>query len=243
MSRPGRSGILLAEDDPISLAFLAGALRNLGFEVQSVVDGEAALSAARGQRFDALLLDHHLPGMDGDAVLRALNSDVGAASRAAPAIATTAEPDPAIHAQLRKGGFAWVLVKPLEGAHLREAFRELGIARWVDSPLDSSPALDDQAGLRASGSADALTALRGLFARELDALVDDWSSLGADAFALAARLHRLRAACGFCGARALQSAAEKLSGALRGSEPALIEESREKFERALAATREALGRL
>jgi hypothetical protein len=50
----------------------------------------------------------------------------------------------------------------------------------------------------------------------------------------------LRAACGFCGAGALQSAAENLSNALGLNNATRIAESRAEFERALAATREAL---
>jgi CheY-like chemotaxis protein len=234
--------VLLAEDDPVSLDFLTEALRGLGLKVQAVADGEAALKAASERRFDVLLLDHRLPGLDGDAALRALRADAGAASRDVIALATTAEPDPAIHAQLRDAGFARVLLKPLEREHLRKAFRAIGLA-GMDALRSPASALDDEAGLRASGSADALTALRGLFARELDLLAEDWNGLRTDAFALAARLHRLRAACGFCGAQALQSAAEKLSSALRGSEPGPVGESLAEFQRALAATREALVRV
>ncbi|HET7557721.1 MAG TPA: response regulator [Rhodanobacteraceae bacterium] len=229
--------ILLAEDDPVSSAFLVEALRGAGFEVHAAGDGPATLKAARAQRFDALLLDHHLPGTDGDMVLRAVRADAGAASRAALAIATTAEPDPAVHAQLCEAGFARVLLKPLNGASLREILRELGIACTHSRP-DRQSALDDEAGLRASGSTQALVALRGLFAQELDVLANEWSSLQQDA--LSERLHRLRAACGFCGAGALQSAAENLSNALGLNNATRIAESRAEFERALAATREAL---
>lgn len=242
MDHPSSPRILLAEDDPVSLAYLGEVLRGLGFEVQAVADGEAALIAARKQRFDALMLDHHLPGLDGDAMLQMLRAEAGAASRAVIAIAATAEPDPPIHARLREAGFARVLVKPLDAADLREAFNELGIT-CAHASADSNHALDDEAGLRASGSAQALTALRGLFAHELDGLTDEWNSLRGDAFALAERLHRLRAACGFCGAHALQCATEKLAGALREGDPEQVEESRSEFERSLAVTRAALGRL
>jgi len=230
---------LLAEDDPISQAFLAEALRGLGFAVRAVSDGEAALEAAHAQPFDALMLDHHLPGMDGEAVLRALHADASAASHATVAIATTAEPDAAIHAQLREAGFARVLLKPLDGARLCDALRELGIACALASP-DLIGALDDEAGLRASGSPQALAALRGLFARELEVLANEWHSLRNDALGLAERLHKLRAACGFCGALALQSAAGELSDALRGAESARIEGARMEFQQALATTRAAL---
>lgn len=242
MSRAEPSRILLAEDDPVSFEFLAESLRGLGVGVHGATDGDAALAAARGQRFDALILDHHLPRMKGDAVLRAVRADAGAASRGAIAIATTAEPDPGLHARLRKAGFEVVLLKPLDGAALRNTVRELGVS-GTGPGADPGPALDDEAGLRASGSVQALAALRGLFARELEALATEWGSLQDDARALAGRLHRLRAACGFCGAGTLQSAAEKLSAALRGVGPARIEESRAEFQRALAATREALERL
>lgn len=233
--------ILLAEDDPVSLAFLAEALGGLGLGVEAVADGEAALIAARARRFDALMLDHHLPGLDGDAVLRALRADAGAASRATTAIATTADPDPAAHARLHEAGFARVLVKPLDAASLRVALGTLGIACAPAAP-GPDPALDDDAGLLASGSLQALAALRDLLMQELDALANEWDRLRDDATALAARLHRLRAACGFCGARALQSAAERLADALRGAEPTRIEQSRVEFRRALAWTREALDR-
>jgi CheY-like chemotaxis protein len=226
--------ILLAEDDPISQAFLAEALRGLGFTVCAVPNGEAALEAAHAQPFDALMLDHHLPGMDGDAVLRTLLADASAASRATVAIATTAEPDAAIHAQLRAAGFARVLLKPLDGLSLRDALRELGFACALNG------ALDDAAGLRASGSPQALAALRGLFARELEGLANEWHSVRNDALALAERLHKLRAACGFCGALALQSAAAELSDALREAESARIEGARMRFQQTLAATRDAL---
>ena len=231
--------ILLAEDDPVSQAFLAEALRGLGFDVRAVSDGEAALEAAHAQPFDALMLDHHLPGMDGEAVLRALHADASVASRATVAIATTAEPDAAIHAQLLAAGFARVLLKPLDGLSLRDALRELGIARALASP-DLDAALDDAAGLRASGSPQALAALRGLFARELEVLANEWDSLRNDAFALAERLHKLRAACGFCGALALQSAAGELAEALHEAELARTESARMEFQHALVAARDAL---
>ena len=82
--------------------------------------------------------------------------------------------------------------------------------------------------------------MRGLFAHELDVLANEWNSLRSDASALAERLHKLRAACGFCGARALQAAAANLSSALGLGDALRVEESCADFQRALAATREAL---
>ena len=231
--------ILLAEDDPVSLAFLVEALRSLGCSVTSAADGEAARLLASDQPFDALILDHHLPALDGDAVLQVVRSAGEAASHTAIAVATTAEPDPATHAGLRAAGFARVLVKPFSAAHLQEALRELGIIS-VQTAANTPPALDDNAGIRASGGNEALLALRKLFTQELHALSRELDAMGGDAAAIAGRLHRLRASCGFCGATALQDAAAKLSNALHAAEPASIAECCAEFQKALVLTREAL---
>lgn len=231
--------ILLAEDDPASLAFLVEVLRSLGCSVTAAVDGESARRLASEQLFDVLMLDHHLPVLDGDAVLQAVRRDGEAASHTTIALAATAEPDPAIHACLRAAGFARVLVKPFTAAHLQEALREMGIIS-VQSVTSTPPALDDSAGIRASGGNEALLALRKLFIQELDALSRELDAMGGNAAAISGRLHRLRASCGFCGATALQDAAAKLSNALHAAEPALIAERRAEFQKALVLTREAL---
>jgi CheY-like chemotaxis protein len=239
MDHPSTPRILLADDEPVSLAFLDSALRELGCDVEAVPDGDAARSAAFEREFDLLLLDHRMPGLDGDRLLGLIRANAHGPNLDIPAIATTADPDPRLQRQLRNAGFQRVLLKPLGMPLLREVLCEAGLAAGAECAV----LLDDEAGLGASGSAQALAALRELFARELDALANEWGSLRDDESALDERLHRLRAACGFCGAPALQSAAEKLSVALGGAGPVRIEESRAEFRRALAATRKALERL
>ncbi|HXS73902.1 MAG TPA: response regulator [Rhodanobacteraceae bacterium] len=234
MARATVIRILLAEDDPISLAFLRETLHGLGCEVRAVTHGDEALRTAREHDFDLLMLDHHLPGGDGDAVLHALRGDPHAASRDVLAAATTADPDPAIHAHLRGAGFARVLLKPLDATHLREAFIALGFAPACQS-------LDDDAGLAASGGVQALVALRGLFAKELGALAGELDALRDDGTALAERLHRLRASCGFCGAPTLRDAAALLAEALRNDDYQLITARTNVFRECLAETRAALN--
>lgn len=50
---------------------LAGA----GYEVETAAGGEAALAAARRARFDLVLLDINMPGMDGWSTLKILRED------------------------------------------------------------------------------------------------------------------------------------------------------------------------
>ena len=228
--------ILLAEDDPVSRAFLTETLRQLGCAVLPAADGAEALEAARSEHFDLLMLDRCLPRMAGDQVLRALREDAAAVSRDAQAIAATADPQAAIHAQLRAAGFTDVLVKPLGVASLRRALAGLGLL----TETSATDALDDGAGLAACGNAATLDALRGLFVVELQTLQGEFETLRTNRDALRERLHRLRAACGYCGAMSLQRAAVDWSDALQAVDPARAIECGEVFRRSLSTTLQAL---
>jgi two-component system cell cycle response regulator CpdR len=57
--------ILLAEDDDSLRAFLARALERAGHEVLAVGDGLSAMTALVNARFDLLVADIVMPGMDG----------------------------------------------------------------------------------------------------------------------------------------------------------------------------------
>ena len=62
--------ILIAEDDPAIAEGLTYALRRSGYAVDCVHTGAQADTALTGSRFDLLILDLGLPGMDGFEVLR-----------------------------------------------------------------------------------------------------------------------------------------------------------------------------
>jgi CheY-like chemotaxis protein len=68
MPTPAR--ILLVEDDAEQRAFYREILAKIGYEVVAVHEGEYALAILETERFDLLLIDMYLPGMQGDAVIR-----------------------------------------------------------------------------------------------------------------------------------------------------------------------------
>lgn len=228
-----RFRVLLTEDDPVSRAFLRDACQACGARVTDCADGREALDLARAENWDLLVLDHHLPGLDGDVVLAALRADPSAASRNAPAIATTAACDIEGNV-LRRAGFAEVLSKPMTIATLRAALRRHGCA--VDAKLDDADAL------RACGSAATVTRLRRLFAeQELPKIQDELDRVGDDLQALRPTLHRLRASCGFCGARTLAEASAMLLHAITFRfAGARLDAALDAFRVAIGETRAAL---
>jgi len=210
--------VLVADDNPVSLQFFADALAQLGMHCGLANDGLEAVAQAGQTRFDLLLLDARMPGLDGSQALAQIRAQPGP-SREAVALASTADASGATRAALLQAGFAEVVAKPVTVATLRTALaRHLQDLR-VDRPADpsSAPSLDDRSALAAvGGDAKIVAALRALLVAELDALPAELTGLQArnDIAGLRDRLHRLDASAGFCGAPALARAGATLRAAL-----------------------------
>lgn len=70
-----RGRLLIADDEQTILDLLAASLRFAGFEVTTAADGRQALSKARKERPDAMVLDVMMPGIDGFDLVRKLRSE------------------------------------------------------------------------------------------------------------------------------------------------------------------------
>ncbi|HWL34905.1 MAG TPA: response regulator transcription factor [Frankiaceae bacterium] len=67
--------LLVVDDEPNIRELLSASLRYAGFDVATAADGNAALTAARAQRPDLLVLDVMMPGLDGFEVVRRLRGE------------------------------------------------------------------------------------------------------------------------------------------------------------------------
>lgn len=66
--------ILTIEDDAKISEVLRQSLSDAGFEVESIIDGETGLEKIQNNKFDAIVLDLMLPGIDGLSVLTKMRS-------------------------------------------------------------------------------------------------------------------------------------------------------------------------
>ncbi len=120
--------VLLAEDNEINALLARAVLEGLGHEVTEVRDGVAAVAAATGRvaGFDAILMDLHMPGLDGLNAVRAIREHERAAGLAPAAIlAVTADVLAETRTEARAAGIDAVLAKPMTPDTLRLALAEV----------------------------------------------------------------------------------------------------------------------
>ena len=67
--------ILVVEDSPASMKLLVGILADAGYHARPALDGELALRSVEVKKPDLILLDFHLPGMNGLEVCKRLKDD------------------------------------------------------------------------------------------------------------------------------------------------------------------------
>lgn len=102
--------ILIVEDEPDVREMSCNLLGLLGYEVDAVGSGERALMQLRRRRYDVVLTDLGLPGMDGWAVARAVKRH-SAAILVGLVSGWEVLPRPD---QLRAAGVDFVLPKPFD---------------------------------------------------------------------------------------------------------------------------------
>jgi DNA-binding response OmpR family regulator len=71
---PGNPRLLVVEDDRVIAGAVVQRLASAGYQVEAVYDGPSAVEAASAVRYDAVVLDVMLPGLDGLEVCRRIQA-------------------------------------------------------------------------------------------------------------------------------------------------------------------------
>ena len=116
--------ILVADDNPINLAVARAILESAGAFIETVSDGNQALDRLRTGAFDLVLMDIHMPIMDGIEAVRRLRD--GQAGRSdMPVIALTADVAAGEAERLMALGFDGLQAKPVQPGGLIAAIGQL----------------------------------------------------------------------------------------------------------------------
>jgi len=114
--------VLLIDDSDVNLAIYRGALGGLPeLEMESTVSPHAALASLRARPFDVIVVDYHMPQMDGLAFI----SRVRETGNDSLIIMVTAESDVAIRHRALEMGAADFLTKPIDRLEFLARIRNL----------------------------------------------------------------------------------------------------------------------
>ena len=105
--------VLAADDNAMNRLVLKTLLAQAGIDVHVVENGVDAVEAARAVRFDAILLDLHMPGLDGVTAARTIRVLSGP-NKDAPILALTADTLPTQIEACLKAGMNGHVAKPIQ---------------------------------------------------------------------------------------------------------------------------------
>ncbi|CAN7484430.1 ATP-binding protein [Phenylobacterium sp. LjRoot219] len=116
----GALHVLIVDDNATNRLVAATLCEMFGCSSEAVEGGLAAVQAAASGRFDLVLMDIKMPGVDGIEATRRIRSGAGVWSQL-PIIAVTANADPSDAAFYRASGMNGVVEKPLKPERLLAA--------------------------------------------------------------------------------------------------------------------------
>ena len=133
--------LVIADDDPMQLKLAQFRLTRLGFDVEAVADGMAALDAVRRRAPDIVVSDVMMPELDGFGLAMAVRQDP--LLRTVPVLLLTSSyVDPADRELARRAGANDLVPRTPELAELLDSLRSTLVTKQ-DAPQLDSGVLDD----------------------------------------------------------------------------------------------------
>jgi two-component system cell cycle response regulator DivK len=107
----GMKRILIIEDNEKNMKLVRDILQAKGFETMEAVSAEEGLALVKLHRFDLVLMDIQLPGMNGIEALECLRADEE--TNRIPVVAVTASVTMQDQSQITRAGFNAFISKPI----------------------------------------------------------------------------------------------------------------------------------
>ncbi len=113
--------ILVVDDNEMNLMVVKKLLSETKIQLDTALSAKECLRLTQDQHYDAILMDHLMPEMDGIQCFHALRTQPGGLCQDVPVIALTANAGSDNQLLYRKEGFSGYLAKPVSGALLEAA--------------------------------------------------------------------------------------------------------------------------
>ncbi|MES2940826.1 MAG: response regulator [Pseudomonadota bacterium] len=228
---PAPKRILVADDHPVNRKYLGLLLRSLGHEVSVAEDGQQALELVRRTPFDTVLLDVHMPVLDGVDTVRAIRA-LPVPHANLPIVMLTADVMEETRASALRAGADAVLAKPLKVEQLTAVLGHAHQAHRHAPP-------DGMGDLLTSGEIDRLAGMffsdaSGTIAELSDALAEGRPARCADA------AHKLKGAAAMLGFFEIARVTDAIGRAAQDGEAFPAADFSRQLQQALQATRESL---
>ncbi|MDD2057895.1 response regulator [Pseudomonas sp. GD03860] len=225
--------VLCVDDNPANLLLVQTLLEDLGAEVLAVDSGYAAVQAVQDERFDLVLMDVQMPGMDGRECTEQIRQwEASQSGPALPIVALTAHAMANEKRALLHSGMDDYLTKPISERQLAQV-----VLKWTGQTLgalqherlqERAPnsnelkVLDPEEGLRLAAGKPDLAA--DMLAMLLASLESDREAIraardAADRNGMIERVHRLNGASRYCGVPQLRAACQRSETLLKQDDP------------------------
>ncbi|CAM3870870.1 PAS domain-containing hybrid sensor histidine kinase/response regulator [Cohnella lubricantis] len=230
---PSLGRVLLVDDHDINLTITCRMLESIGASVETAARAKDAIQLLdRQSPFDLILMDLHMPEMDGIAAVRSIRGDPR--WRSIPIVMLTADTQMEQHARCYQAGVQQIIAKPIDKQQLRQLLGRWLPAESSDRTSPSPPSLRPMA-VRTPRSAQldvrqALARLNGdraLYLHLLHKLVESYGDVHSKLERLLEEgqwqeakriLHSLRGASSLLGANGVYEAASQCEEALSHAE-------------------------
>jgi signal transduction histidine kinase/CheY-like chemotaxis protein len=138
----GSLRVLVAEDHPVNRQYMAALLEGMGHQAFFAGNGLEAVHAIREQRFDIVLMDLHMPLLDGVGATLSIRALPDGAAATVPIIALTADAFAQTRERCLMAGMNDFLAKPVSPERLSAMFRRLfgGAAAADAAPASATDA-------------------------------------------------------------------------------------------------------
>ncbi len=246
--------ILVAEDNLINQRVVEGILSSLNQSVEIVENGLAVIESAAQKKYDLILMDYHMPRLDGLQATQKIRQSIGNNLNAeTPIVALTADIQPKVNKAFKSAGANDFIVKPYSRMKLYQCLLKWLInssktigQQYADSEPAPSTVLDETAfnellSIDTADNGSFVTEIVEMFSSHVPPLINEIkrSKAESQAESLFKAAHSIKSSAANIGASQLSNLARSIElsarrGELDGIE-ALVENLDESFTQAQSA--------